>query len=130
VLVGVANRSTAFLNASSTYLFTDFEIAVQEWLTAGNDARSIAASAFGGRVLLGGRLLETANEASPLPRVGEEHVFFLQRISRTDSTEGYAMFPRPAALTPRVRAADAAAGNAARQALIDDVRQLLRTCQR
>jgi len=79
IIVGHPESQRALLNKSETFLFTDFEVAVERWIRpAGTVARTVSVSLAGGQVEVAGRLLTATYD--PLPKLRQPYVFSLRKL--------------------------------------------------
>jgi hypothetical protein len=94
IVMGEATRSRAILNRSETFLVTDFEVAVSEWLRPSDGPRVIHVAMFGGEVEAGGRTLKAM--ALPLLNLHAPALLFLKNIPGT--SRAYALDTLPVRL--------------------------------
>jgi hypothetical protein len=80
IVLGRAEERGVHLNQRGTFLFTDYDVAVERWLRPDDPrgAPSLKLSVSGGRVTVGGRST-TAEGGKPLDRT-RRYIFFLQQI--------------------------------------------------
>jgi len=80
IVLGRAEERAVHLNQRETFLFTDYDVAVERWLRPDDPhgAPSLNLSVSGGRVTIGGRPT-SAVDGKPFERT-RRYIFFLQRI--------------------------------------------------
>jgi hypothetical protein len=78
VALGRAEQRAVHLNRRETYLFTDYDVAVERWLRPEQAAPSLKLSVSGGRVRIG-RKLTSAEDGRPLDPT-KRYILFLQPI--------------------------------------------------
>jgi hypothetical protein len=91
IVIGQAVGSRAILNRSETFLVTDFEVSVSEWLRPSGGPRVIHVAMFGGEVEAGGRMLKAM--ALPLLDQHAPALLFLKTIPGT--SRAYALHTPP-----------------------------------
>jgi hypothetical protein len=94
IVVGQVERKRALLNKDESFLFTDHQIRVSQWIRPGSGKPTILVSSLGGSVRVGSTTLEARTDSSV--EVGRAYLFFLGLIPRGEAYEP-ASEPRPVA---------------------------------
>jgi hypothetical protein len=81
IVMGEAIESRVILNRSETFLVTDFEVSVSEWLRPNGGSRVIHVTMFGGEVEAGGKTLKATS--SPPLDLHAPALLFLKKIPGT-----------------------------------------------
>ncbi len=94
VIVGPPVDSRTLLNRSETFLFTDFTIAVTDWVSPPGGPGTVHVAMLGGAVEVGNTLLRST--ALPLLELQMPTLLFLQKIPGV--TKAYGLASRPVRL--------------------------------
>jgi hypothetical protein len=93
VVVGRAVSKRVLLNRSETFLLTDHELEVYEWIRPSANSPRATVSVAGGKVQIGDRLVRA--ESGPFPDLFKVSVLILKRIPKAN---GYSIMDDPVVL--------------------------------
>ena len=99
IIIGTPTSKTSNLIETGTFLFTDYEITVEEVLRSNDltpvqSGQSITIPRLGGSVLLNGHLVEAVDDATAPLEKGERYLFYLKydALAGTFKPLGHPMF--------------------------------------
>lgn len=81
VVIGSATYERVLINRRETFLFTEYSLAVKDWISPETGPEALKMAVPGAELRLEGRV--TRVEGAPQPAVGEALLFFLRRIPGT-----------------------------------------------
>lgn len=89
-LVGTVRGVKVLVNNKRTFLFTDYEVSVDEWIRSGLTAKTLTISTGGGAANVRGRLVQASVDLVPVLEVGRTYLIFLRSMPKS---EGYLVRP-------------------------------------